>query len=74
MQVFFDLKTSSRYKNVDILQIAVGEEIFSVYIELTQAIDSDANQVNGLENRDGVLFFCVKKCYNIVYDCTGSIL
>ncbi|XP_024869217.1 uncharacterized protein LOC112452964, partial [Temnothorax curvispinosus] len=65
--VCFDLETSGRRKDADVLQIAakVDENIFSIYIEPTQTIDNEASQVNGLENIDGELFLNGEKLLTV---------
>ncbi|KAK0074425.1 hypothetical protein PV326_012460 [Microctonus aethiopoides] len=56
--VVYDLETSGRSKNSDILQIAAiaHKQIFSVYIRPTQPIDESASKVNGLKNIHGDLY------------------
>ncbi|EFN66425.1 DNA polymerase III polC-type [Camponotus floridanus] len=50
--VVFDLETSGRKKNSDILQLAaiVQENVFSVYVTPTQDVDKFASEINGLHN------------------------
>ncbi|KAK0165585.1 hypothetical protein PV328_004089 [Microctonus aethiopoides] len=61
--VVFDLETSGRTKNSEILQIAAiaDKKIFSVYIRPTQPIHNSASEVNGLKNIDGELYLHDKK-------------
>jgi len=50
--VVFDLETSGRKKNSDILQLTaiVQENVFSVYVTPTQDVDKFASEINGLHN------------------------
>ncbi|XP_025162979.1 uncharacterized protein LOC112590497 [Harpegnathos saltator] len=61
--VIFDLETSGRGRNADILQLAAvaNDNVFSVYIEPTQAINKSASEINGLQNIDGELYLRNKK-------------
>ena len=59
----FDLETSGRHRNSDILQLpaVANNSVFSVYVEPTQAIEKSASEVNGLQNIDGELYLKNKK-------------
>lgn len=61
--VYFDLKTRGFSRTSEILQIAAkfGENTFSVYLNPSRSIDSEASEVTGLKNITGILYLHGKR-------------